>query len=70
MFPPYYSWLEQLTFEEYLPCIAKPGDTVNRLTEHCKNYYTIWIVRISKDTRISSSGIRFSWCRISSSKRT
>lgn len=41
MFPPYYSWLEQLTFEEYLPCIAKPGDTVNRLTEHCKNYYTI-----------------------------
>lgn len=41
LFPLYYAWLEQLVFEEYLPCLANPGDAINRLTEHCRNYYTI-----------------------------
>lgn len=40
-FPPYYPWLKELIFDEYLPCLAAQGETVASLTEHCKRYYTI-----------------------------
>ncbi len=40
-FPPYYSWLKQLIFEEYLPCLAVQEKAMTSLTEHCRRYYTI-----------------------------